>query len=94
MNKTGFTTDDGESNSVSTHLKRSQQDDDETDDDEEQSKNQAATNNPGKSARPPLPARKLKKMMRAPKPKPTMKELCREWNKSARIGFVSETAHG
>ena len=81
---------------MSTRSKRSRHNDEDTEDDEEQTetKNQAATNNPGKSARPPQPAKNLKKTMRPPKPKPTMKELCREWNKSARIGFASEMAQG
>ena len=71
-NRTGFTSDEGESSNLSSRSKRSQND---PEDD--------PTGEPGE----PQPQRR-------PGPKVTDKELVREWNKKARIGFTSETARG
>ena len=91
-NHTGLTTDEGESSGMSTRSKRSGNEDDD-DSTKVENKDNATAKHPSKPAYQPLPAKNLKKVARVVKPKQTMKELCRTWNKSASTGLVSETAH-
>ena len=80
----GLTMDEGDSSDVSTRSKRGRV----TGEIEDQPKLG------GKSPRNPLPKKLPRKPHRLPAKSAPTKEMIREWNKSARIGFKSETAKG
>ena len=81
--KTGFMSTEDESSDVSSRMKRSRK--------EVRSQDPPIA---GKSGRQPLPKKKLQKKKAIPGKKVVTKEMVREWNKTGRIGFKSETAWG
>ena len=77
-NRTGFTSDEGStSEGGSSRSKRKRDDDD-------------PNPKPGKQPRQIIPTKNLTRIPR-PKLKPSMSELCKKWNRKARIGLTSET---
>ena len=77
-NRTGFTSDKGSmSEGGSSRSKRKRDDDD-------------PNPKPGKQPRQNIPTKKVTRIQR-PKLKPSMSELCKIWNRRARIGLMSET---
>ena len=76
---------DGDFSGDSSRSKRSRKGDDTENETGAENENTAENENENNEAAT---------VRRAPKPKKSMKELCREWNQNARIGFQSETARG
>ena len=77
-NRTGFTLDEGStSKGGSSRSKRKRDDDD-------------PNPKPGKQPRQNIPTKNLTRIPK-PKAKLSMSELCKKWNRKARIGLTSET---